>query len=512
MYHIPILFQEWVLRARSRVRARKQQFFHLKETFTMHLVKLKNLIYSLILATSFLPLSSPQLPAATQAVSGLPEFTQVADMCMPCVVSIRVELLKKKNPVFYGNEEEDAPLDSMQEEMLRRFFGLPPMQQKSPKKAPAMAQGSGFVISQDGYILTNNHVVDDASQITVYFLDGREYKAKLVGGDANTDVALLKIDAKDLPYLSFGDSDKLKIGEWVAAIGSPLGLQGSFTVGIVSAKGRTDLDIIPVEEFIQTDATMNVGNSGGPLVNLKGEVMGINAAIATNGGGSVGIGFTIPSKIVKRVKDELMKNGKVTRGFVGVMLQRVDSDLAKLFGLKKAEGALVTDVVKDGPAEKAGIKAEDLILKVNGQSIDTPAGLRNAISLLQPGEKATLTIKRGDKEIEIPLYIGAHPEQELAAQDVQNNLGVLVQELTPELQDELGYKNDKGVVIKYVAPNSVAQYAGLKRGQLIMSINRKPIKNTDDFYRLAREHAPDSQILLLVKEGQATRFIVLKQS
>ena len=471
---------------------------------------LKSIFFAVTLFSVTLSTGQPKCFAASQAsVAAFPDFTQVADKCMPCVVSIKAERLAGKGKSSQ-NDMDDGSMDPLQEDMLRRFFGLPPSQQKPEKRGPSTAQGSGFIISSDGYILTNNHVIEDSSQITVTTNDHKEYQAELIGSDPNTDIALLKINVKDSPYLTFGDSDKLKIGEWVAAIGSPLGLQGSFTVGVVSAKGRTDLDILPVEEFIQTDATMNVGNSGGPLVNLKGEVVGMNAAIAAVGGGSIGIGFTIPSKILTRIKDELLQHGKVVRGFLGVMLQRVDNDLAKLFGLSKAEGALVTDVVEGGPAQIAGIMPEDIILKVNGQSIESPAALRNFISLLEPGKKATLTVKRGDKEIEVKIAIGTHPEQEATATQVQNNLGMLVQELTPELADQLGYKDEKGVVIKYVAPNSAAQIAGLKRGQLIISVNRTPVPTPTEFYRIARERASDAQLLLLVKDGSATRFVVLK--
>lgn len=473
----------------------------------------KSIFFAVALTTTTLGTMPPACHAL--ALTTLPDFTQVADKCMPCVVSIKAERLNKKGGSSQKDFMDDGSMDSLQEDVLRRFFGLPPQQQRPERRGPALAMGSGFLISSDGYILTNNHVIEDSSQITVTFEDLSEYDAQLIGSDPNTDVALLKINGKGFPYLNFATAEP-KTGQWAAAIGSPLGLQGSFTVGVVSNIKRTDLDILPIEEFIQTDATMNVGNSGGPLVNLDGDVMGMNAAIAVGrdrgegGGGSIGIGFTIPSKILIRIKDELMQHGKVVRGFLGVMLQKVDNDLAKLFGLSKAEGALVTDVVEGGPADQAGIVSEDIILKVNGKSIENPSSLRNFISLLEPGQKAILTVKRGDKEIEVKVAVGTHPEQEATATQVQNDIGMLVQELTPELASQLGYKDEKGVVIKYITPNSAAQAAGLKRGQLIISVNRKPVATPTDFYRITRERSNDSQLLLLVKEGSATRFVILK--
>ena len=364
---------------------------------------------------------STDLNYLTSAV--LPDFCQVAEKTMPAVVSVKAQRLGKKDSFSQNDSGDEAPFDPFQEDILRRFFGLPPQSQKPEKRAPSIAMGSGFAISADGFILTNHHVIDDSSQI-------------------------LKIDAKDIPYLAFADSDKLKIGEWVCAIGSPFGFQGSFTHGIVSAKGRTDLDIIPIEEFIQTDAPINVGNSGGPLVNMEGQVVGMNAAIATTSGGSVGIGLTIPSKILQRVIEELQKHGKVVRGYLGITMQKVDNDLAKLYGLPKAEGAIVTEVIENGPAAQAKVEFEDIILKVNGRTVDSPAGLRNIISLLQPGEKVELTIKRGDKLITLTVTIGLHPEQETQASEVHNNLGLIVQGMTPELANTLGYTEEKDVIIK----------------------------------------------------------------
>lgn len=436
------------------------------------------------------------------------EFVQVGKTAIPAVVSITVKLSKKTAQYDSGDDQEDFS----QEEFWRRFFGSPNLPQRPERKQPALAHASGFAVSEDGYILTNNHVVEDAESITVAFTDEKEYPAKLVGRDPNTDVALLKIDAKAIPYLQLGNSGNLEIGEWVIAIGNPLGLQASLTVGHVSAQRRNDLGIVCVEEFIQTDAAINHGNSGGPLLNLDQEVIGMNTAIFSNSanGGHMGIGFAIPSNLIKQVMDELIKNGKIVRGFLGITYQKVDSDLAEAFGLSKVKGALVTDVVKDGPADKAGIKAGDVILRLNKQDIDNVGTLRNTISFLHANEVATVLVRRGDKEIEFQAVIGTHPESEMAEQDVQNSLGLLVEAVTSEVKEQLGYTEGKGVLIKFVSPNSAAQFAGLKRGQLILSVNRRAVTTPEEFYRAVQDRPPGSRLLLHVKEGQATRFIILR--
>lgn len=434
-------------------------------------------------------------------------FTQAAKKAIPAVVSIKSTLSDKK--AHTRDEYPDDQMDPLQDEFWRRFFGIPQGPQKQERRPPAVAQGSGFVISEDGYILTNNHVVQGADNVTVTFNDGTEFPAKIVGCDANTDIGLLKIDAKQVPFLALGNSDELDIGEWVIAVGNPLGLQASITVGVVSAKGRNDLDIVPIEEFIQTDAAINRGNSGGPLLNLDGEVIGMNTAIASSTGGYMGIGFAIPSNLIKHITEEIMKNGKVIRGFLGVTLQKIDPDLAQAFTLNKVEGALVTDIIKDGPADKAGIKPGDIILKVNNQSISNVGSLRNFISLMHPAETVTLLLRRNDKEMTITATVGTHPESEAAQSVVQGGIGIVVQELSQEAAAQLGYSNDKGVLIKYVDENSIAWTAGIRSGQLILSVNRKPVSTPEEFYKVIQENKT-KQLLLHIKAGQNVRFISLK--
>jgi serine protease Do len=440
------------------------------------------------------------------------EFRASAKKVRPAVVFIKAQMSSKKTATMGGGFGEE-PMDPMQEELWKRFFGPYPFPQKPEGRAPSpTSQGSGFLISKDGQIITNNHVITNADHLTVTLNDGREFPAKVIGGDPNTDVALLKIEGDNFPFLTFADSDQVEEGDIVFAFGNPFGLKTSVTFGIISGKGRSELDIAPIEEFLQTDAALNRGNSGGPLSDASGNVIGLNTAIAsTMGGGNIGIGFVIPSNLIKHVIGELQQHGKVVRGYLGVTLQKVEGDIAPAFGLETPRGALITDVIKEGPADKAGIKPGDIVLKINDKNIDTVGTLRNTISFMHPGDEAHLSLLRDGKEIKINVKVGSHPENEMLATEVQNSFGLVVQELTADLAEQLGYTGDKGVVIKYVAPNSVAHLAGLKRGQLILSINRKPVQTAEEFYSSIRDRKPGSQIVLHVKEGQTLRFVILRQ-
>lgn len=444
-------------------------------------------------------------PTLHAVPSSAREYCQVAKRAIPAVVSVRVELGQKR--AGPRSEGWDEPFDPFQDDFWNRFFGTPPTppQQKSPR----LAQGSGFVVSADGNILTNHHVVQDAEGITVIFSDGREYPATLVGADPNTDVALLKIDVANVPFLTFGDSDDLEVGEKVIAVGNPLGLEASVTAGIVSAKGRNDLDIALVEEFIQTDAPINRGNSGGCLLDMDGNVVGMNTAIASNTGGSIGLGFAIPSNILKPVMYALLEHGKVVRGYLGVALQRIDNNLAQAFNLDKAGGALVAEVVPGGPADKAGLKSGDIITDINGSPVENAAKLRNMVAFLKPDESVQLTVQRKSEVVPITAIIGVHPESELAASEARASLSIIVQDLTPELANELGYANDKGVVIKYVDPSSPAYEAGLRRGQLIVSVNQMPVTTAEQFYRQVLESSQKKRILLQIKWGQTQRYVTI---
>lgn len=431
------------------------------------------------------------------------EFAQIAKKALPAVVSVRTQYTVRSQS--QGHEEMNQPFGPFPDDFFERFFGFPMPEQRGPRKG----QGSGFVVTSDGYILTNNHVVRDAEQITASFTDGREYPAKVIGTDPNTDIALLKIEATNLPFLALDNSDNLEIGEWVMAVGSPLRLQGSVTVGVVSAKGRSELDIAPIEQFIQTDAAINMGNSGGCLLDMDCKVVGMNTAIATNNGGYMGIGFAIPSNILKHVMDQLRDNGHVTRGYLGVSLQKIDAKLASAFNLDKSEGALVAEVLKDSPADKAGLKSGDVVLKINGKLVENVGSLRSTIALMKPEETITLVVMRDKKPVEVSVTVGAHPESELAFSDIQSQLGILVQDVTPELAQQLGLDRDHGVIIKNVDQNSPAQEAGLRRGQVILSVNQKPVNTTDEFFKVMKEVANQKHVLLQVKAGQVVRYITL---
>lgn len=432
------------------------------------------------------------------------DFSTVAQDAIPAVVSIQVKT--KSLP------SSSETIDFFNDDFLQRFFGAPLVPQ-TPEMELGLA--SGFIVSPDGYIITNSHVVKNATEIEVTLHDKKKYSAKVVGQDPSTDVAVLKIDADHLPYLKLANSDDIKIGQWAIAIGTPLGLEASLTVGVVSAKGRNNLDIARIEDFIQTDAAINRGNSGGPLLNLNSEVIGMNTAIVSNNGsGYMGIGFAIPSNIIKNDFEQIRSNGSISRGYIGVVLQQVDAELAQALGMEKAEGALIADVSKDSPAEKANLKQGDIILKYDGRPVVSIGALRNAIALMNPGTKVKLELLHKDKTKSlITLEVGNFPQgNESAPSSVskENKLGIEVKELTPDLARSLGYGDQKGVVISKVAPSSPAAWAGLKKGTLIVSVNQQAVTTLDQFYKLLEANDPNKPVLLLVKQGDVTRFISIR--
>jgi serine protease Do len=351
-------------------------------------------------------------------------------------------------------------------------------------------------------------------KITIQLHDGREFPAKVLGDDPNSELALIQIDADNLPYLTLGNSDNLEVGQWVAAIGNPFGLQATLTVGVVSAKSRNNLDIARYEDFIQTDAAINRGNSGGPLVTLDGEIIGINTAIATTtSSGYLGIGFAIPSNMAKNFMDEILSNGKISRGFLGVSLQAIDYNLAKAFGLKKIEGALVTNVSKNSAAERAGLQAEDIILRVNDRPVDSAATLRNEVYMLKPGTQITLSIWRKNQIVQLPVTIGEYSENTVVStnENAKNSLGIEVSNITPEMAQPKG-NSQEGVIVTKVYPSSIAALAGLKKGALILAVNRQKISNVDDFNNALAREPQDQPILLQIKQGDMYLFLSLQQS
>ncbi|HQG31121.1 MAG TPA: DegQ family serine endoprotease [Deltaproteobacteria bacterium] len=455
--------------------------------------------------------------ARDQALENLKQtgkaFASVAKQVSPAVVFIKIEKSVKANP-FMG------PTLPFNDEFFRRFFGQPmpgpgdkqPQRPQQEQKRMIQGQGSGFIISADGYILTNNHVVGSADKVYVKLLDGREFTAKTVGTDPATDVAVIKIDAKNLPVLPLGDSDKLDVGEWVLALGNPFGLSHTLTAGIVSAKGRSHVGIADYEDFIQTDAAINPGNSGGPLIDLEGKVIGINTAIYSQSGGSMGIGFAIPVNLAKGVYTQLIEHGSVERGYVGIMIQEITPELAKSFKLKDTNGVLVAQVMPDTPGAKAGLKQGDVIVKLNGEPVDEIGPFRNKIAMMKPGTTVKLGVIRDGAMKTFSVKIEKMPAKNAAAaaapQDSIGKAGITVTNLTKELAEKYGYQNENGVVVTQVDPDSSAARAGIAPGMLIQEVNRKEIKNTKDF-EAAIGKKTDKPILMLVKNQQGSRYIAL---
>ena len=380
-----------------------------------------------------------------------------------------------------------------------------------PKDFKTQSLGSGFIIRKDGLILTNNHVIEDAEEIMIRLNDEREFKAKVIGKDKKIDIALLKIEDKgELPIAELGDSDKLEIGEWVLAIGNPFGLGHTVTAGIVSAKGRV-IGAGPYDDFIQTDASINPGNSGGPLFNMKGEVVGINTAITASG---QGIGFAIPINTVKNLLPQIEKEGKVTRGWLGIMIQEVTKELAKSLNLKSEEGALVGDVISGGPAEKAGIQRGDVIIEFNGKKIKKMKELPATVANTPVGKDVKVKVIRESAEKVITVKIGKLPEEKEASADIvketNNKLGMRVQDITPELAKQFGFEKAEGVIVAEVERGSPAFDAGIRRGDVILEIDKTPVKKIDDYEKLIGKKKKGDTLLLLVKRGESTTFFTIK--
>jgi serine protease Do len=388
-----------------------------------------------------------------------------------------------------------------------------PDQQAPKREMKRTSLGSGVIFSADGYIITNNHVVEDADEINVTLHNFEEYAATIVGRDPKSDLALIKIEPKtDLPFVTFGDSDKLRVGEWVLAIGNPFGLQQTVTSGIVSAKGRA-INTESYGNFIQTDASINPGNSGGPLFNLRGEMVGVNTAIFSRTGGNIGIGFAIPVNMAKNVLPQLKEHGKVTRGWLGVMIQQVTPDLAENFGLERPIGALVGQVMPDSPAEKAGLKAGDVIIEYNGKEVSQMSMLPAMVASTTVGEKATLVLIRDGKKQNLTVDIGKLEDEETIIADTETGtskkLGMSVQELTPKLAGQLGIDETEGLIVTDINSGSAAEEAGIIRGDIILEINREKVENITQYKKALQAAQEKKSILLLIKRDKNTRFVVI---
>ena len=442
--------------------------------------------------------------AAVTKTSDIPmvpaNFSELAEKARPGVVNIQVV-----KPVKNAGVGFPYPFGSP----FGDFFG--PFSGENPHQMPMQqGVGSGFVFSSDGYILTNNHVVDDANQIKIKLADGKEYDAKVVGRDPKTDLALLKAEGvSGLHALQLGDSDSLKVGNWVVAIGSPFGLEQTVTAGIVSAKGRV-IGSGPYDDFIQTDASINPGNSGGPLLNMAGQVVGINTAIFSQSGGNVGIGFAIPVNMAKEVVPQLEEKGHVTRGWLGVGIQKITPELAKSLGLKDEKGALVAQVVKGGPADKAGIETGDAIVELDGKKVDDSKDLPRMVASIPVGKTVTVKVLRGGKVVDREVKIGEMVQKEEVASDTTHKpLGMAVQNITPEIAKGLGLKSDTGVVVASVVPGSPAADAGIRSGDVIQQVNKKPVKDVEDFKQKIESSKGQEPILLLLQRGENTLFAAL---
>ena len=450
-------------------------------------------------------------------------FASVAREVSPAVVFIQVET-SRTGGSMQGAFPEGFPFG---EEFFERFFGdrfgpgAPVPRGESPgRERRATGQGSGFVFARDDgllkdktYILTNNHVVEDADKITVSFKDGRTFEAEITGTDPQSDVAVIEIEAENIAPLDLADSSELEVGEWVVAIGNPFGLSHTLTVGVVSATGRTSIGINDYEDFIQTDAAINPGNSGGPLVNLNGEVVGINTAIFSRSGGYMGVGFAIPINLAQAIAEQLIDTGKVTRGYLGVVIQPLTPELAESFDIDATKGILVSEVADDSPAAAAGMKTGDVIVEYRGEAVDDIGVFRNRIALTAPGERAEFVIVRNAKRRKLSVTLGELSADKVASTATTgraDDIGVTVETLTESAAQRLGLERGVGVAIAAVEPGSVAAAAGLRPGMAILQVDRKAVASVAEFNALIRKSVADKRVLLLVASGSGQRFVALR--
>ncbi len=448
----------------------------------------------------------------TASYAQLPDFTEMVKNNGDAVVNISTT---QKAPDMQAGDQnqqqmpQDIPPEM--EEFFRHFF-QEPGRGLAPKETNSL--GSGFVISKDGYILTNHHVVNNASEIVVKLKDRRELVAKLIGSDESTDVALLKVDAKDLPVVEIGSPDQLQVGEWVLAIGTPFGFEQSVTAGIVSAKGRSlpDGNYVP---FIQTDVAINPGNSGGPLFNMQGKVVGINSQIYSRSGGYMGLSFAIPIDVAMNVTEQIKSKGKVSRGWLGVQIQDVTRQLAESFGMDRPHGALVAKVIPGGPAEKAGIQIGDIIVEFNGQTIETSGELPPRVGMTPIDEKSTVKIIRQGEKQEIPVKIGLLPSQsaqvnatDTAPETAVNRLGLFVADITDEQRQQLQVEKN-GVLVQKVS-KGIALDAGIQPGDVILRIQNAPVRSAADFNSIVAKLPTNKSIALLVQRNGSPIFLAFK--
>jgi serine protease Do len=443
---------------------------------------------------------------STEFFNAPASFNQLAEMVSPAVVNIRtVKTIKGGGPVLRQFQRDPWGRRGPFKDFFERFFG-----EDMQKEFKQPSLGSGFIIDKEGFVVTNNHVIEDADQIKVKLKDGREYDATIVGRDPNTDIALLKIDSgEDLPTAKLGDSDELKVGQWVVAIGSPFGLEHTVTAGIVSAKGRV-IGSGPYDDFIQTDASINPGNSGGPLLNLNGEVVGINTAIIAGGHG---IGFAIPINLAKGIIVALKTEGEVTRGWLGVAIQDLNGDMAEYYEVENKKGVFVMDVFEGDPADKAGIKPKDIILEVNGQKIKTSRRLTSMIAGIPVGETAKIKILRDGKEKTVMVKIVKRDETKLASRgrpkEQAQEFGIRVSNLTPEIAQRLNIAETSGVIVTEIQSGGKGEEADIRVGDIIKEINRRPIETVSDYQEILSQVDSGESVNLFIRRKNAG-FLVAK--
>jgi len=469
--------------------------------------------YDLVTPVESAPPAAVSVPVADGEVPK--NFASVVKAVMPAVVNISTTRVVKS-----PQGPEGMPFGG-DEEFFRRFFGDEFFRRfHAPRNRRENSLGSGVIVNGDGYIITNNHVIAKADEIKVLLSDKREFVGKVVGTDPKSDIAVIKINAKDLPSLRWGDSDKLDIGEYVLAIGNPFGLNQTVTLGIVSAVGRANVGIADYEDFIQTDAAINPGNSGGALVNARGELVGINTAIFSRSGGYMGIGFAVPSNMTRTVMDSLIKEGKVVRGWLGVSIQEVNTDIAKQFGIKDSRGALVAEVMPDSPAAKAGFKSYDVITRFNGKEIDSPAVLRNAVAQTPVGAKVNVEVIRDKEKKTLSVKIAEQPKEMLVADgdgDVTGDkkdtalAGLQVRGITPDVARQLDLPaGTAGVVVSDVDPESAAAGAGVVPGDVILEINRQRIRGVKEFQQINSKLGKNDSALLRINRRGSKIVILIK--
>ncbi len=448
--------------------------------------------------------------AAAPVASNGSGFAPVARAAMPAVVNIATSRTVR--------HPGGSASPFMNDPMFRHFFGDEYFRQFNiPRERRENSLGSGVIVSADGFIVTNAHVVEKADDIKVLLSDKREFTGKVVGVDPKTDIAVIKVAAKDLPTVNWGDSDAIEVGEYVLAIGNPFGLNSTVTLGIVSAIGRANMGIEDYENFIQTDAAINPGNSGGALINTRGQLVGINTAIYSRTGGYMGIGFAIPSNMAKSVMGSLVKHGKVVRGYLGVSIQDVNADIAKQFGLKRAEGALVSDVVSGSPADKGGLKSGDVITAFDGRPVDNTATLRNRVAETVVGSSVKVEAMRDGKSqtfevkiVEQPTDMTATGETTKGSEKSSALAGLAVTSISPDIARQLNLpRGAQGVVVSDVESGSTAEAAGIREGDVIVELNRQPVRSAEDFRRLSSKLKGDQSALLLIVRNGGRLFVAI---